>query len=29
MDQTGVEEAVDAFCVNESYYPRPNVDEQL
>lgn len=29
MEQKGVDEAVDAFCVNDPYYPRPNVDEQL
>lgn len=27
--QTGVEEAVDTFCVNDPYYPRPNMVEQL
>ena len=29
MDQKGVDEAVDAFCVNDPYYPHPSVDEQL
>ncbi len=29
IDQRGVDEAVDAFCVNDTYYPRPYVDEQL
>lgn len=29
MDHKGVDEAVDAFCVNDPYYPRPSVDEQL
>jgi Zinc finger protein len=29
MDLTGVDVAVDAFCVNDPYYPRPNVDEKL
>lgn len=29
MDQLGIDEAVDAFCVNDACYPRPNVDEHL
>ncbi len=28
MDQRGIDEAVEAFCVNGPCYPRPNVDEQ-
>jgi Zinc finger protein len=29
MDQDGVDEAVDAFYVNDPYYPRPNIDKGL
>jgi hypothetical protein len=29
MDEAGVDQAVEAFCINDPYFPRPHVDLEL